>query len=104
VTPEVARALEKAGRERPETGQLPRRSLENVDECIPEGREWDHRWEGESEEDFKMRSQKTRTDWINRFKTVMRKGTPKEKLRFQYYRRLTAEGLRPKMYQKPPPH
>jgi hypothetical protein len=56
VTPEVARALEKADRERPETGPLPRRSLENVDECIPEGKGWDHRWEGESEEDFRERS------------------------------------------------
>lgn len=46
---------------------------------------------------------RTRVDWINKFKTVMRKGTPKEKLRFQYYRRFTEEGNYPKMYQKPAP-
>jgi hypothetical protein len=47
-----------------QAGQKAGTPLSRADEIIPDCPNWEQRWEGESDEDFRERTSKSRTEWL----------------------------------------
>jgi hypothetical protein len=78
-------------------------ALKKMEDTIPDGIRWDRRWQGESEEESRDRTRRSRMEWMNKVKQVLMKGTTKEKKKYQYYEELIETGQQPRVLQQKAP-